>query len=194
MDAVCCCSFNNENQRRKAWQEKLGLLPQFVGNAATRHGNANESVALDVYKNLSGHAVEHCAFDVLKMTRDGLPLDWIGGSPDGLIQADTVGAAGAPLAHLRGPGGGILEIKCPYSRYVNDDDDNQYLDHDQNHMNRISKVFVQSIEYLVVGSTAVQLAAMAGNEHGNGFGDQAVLGDTMLLITCKFENHIIHIY
>lgn len=76
---------------RQMVREYHGAEPEFVGNAATEYGTAHESLALLDYEMETGNTVKECGFFVHP------ELDWIGASPDGLIDDDIV-----------------LEIKCPY--------------------------------------------------------------------------------
>ena len=69
------------------WEEKLGLREPFAGNQATRHGNSFEATALADYERLSQHSVLSCGFRTL---RDDDAHNWLGGSPDGLIEASAL--------------------------------------------------------------------------------------------------------
>ena len=69
------------------WQ---GLESEFQGNIATRYGEFHEQLALKDF-SYQFYKVTECGF-IQHPT-----LEWLGASPDGLINDD-----------------GILEIKCPY--------------------------------------------------------------------------------
>lgn len=69
-----------------------GAESEFTGNVATEYGNFYEEGARIDYQLWSGNAVESCGFFI----SDTSP-QWLGASPDGLINDD-----------------GLLEIKCPY--------------------------------------------------------------------------------
>lgn len=74
---------------RRMVREYHGAPSEWNGNVATEYGTLNEPIALQEYQNVSGNIVEECGF----FTFD----DWLGASPDGLIDDD-----------------GLVEIKCPY--------------------------------------------------------------------------------
>ncbi|KAL6770754.1 hypothetical protein ACKKBF_B32530 [Auxenochlorella protothecoides x Auxenochlorella symbiontica] len=86
--------------RETLWKEKLGLLPPFQGNDATRWGTGAEARALQSYQRNTGYVVQGCAFAV---KADDAVHGWLGASPDGLVEA----GAGPP---------GLLEIKCPFNK------------------------------------------------------------------------------
>lgn len=70
-------------------RQAIGAEREFQGNVATEYGAANESTALVDYRMETLHDVEPCGFATFE--------DWLGASPDGLIENK-----------------GGLEIKCPY--------------------------------------------------------------------------------
>lgn len=75
----------------------------FEGNEATAWGEANEPVALDAYRSVSGMNVEQIGF---VRHRD---IDWIGGSPDALNDFK------------------LIEIKCPFSQQAYDSVPSYYM-------------------------------------------------------------------
>ena len=64
---------------------------EFTGNVATEYGTMHEPLALMDYLGKTGNLVNECGFIVHP------EYDWLGASPDGLIDDD-----------------GIIEVKCPY--------------------------------------------------------------------------------
>jgi len=83
--------------RQQAWRRHFGL-EVFEGNEATEYGTTNEPVALAAY---AGYCTE---FDTTMSLVGFVPHpehDWLGGSPDLLIDMDGVG-----------------EIKCPFSGVI----------------------------------------------------------------------------
>lgn len=68
-----------------------GAEPEFQGNVATEHGTFHEAGAQSEYEMETGNKVEECGFFPYK--------DWLGASPDGLLQPD-----------------GLIEIKCPFGK------------------------------------------------------------------------------
>lgn len=90
------------NRRYELWNEKVyapevQLLPS-PSRSAMDWGVLMEAVAIERYKSITGRDVSSLGFAVHSDER----LDWVGASPDGL------------LGSL--PGGGILEVKCPYNK------------------------------------------------------------------------------
>ena len=77
------CSFFNDG-RTELWEEKIGMRPKFAGNEATEWGIVTEEPALERYQEVTGHIVTAQSFKVLG---DTVITDWMGASPDGLIQA-----------------------------------------------------------------------------------------------------------
>ena len=67
--------------------------PEFTGNIATEYGTNYEALAAVEYLGATGLMAEECGFFVHP------EHDWLGASPDGLIEDD-----------------GVLEIKCPFSK------------------------------------------------------------------------------
>eukprot|EP00268_Persea_americana_P064990 TRINITY_DN8612_c0_g1_i3.p1 TRINITY_DN8612_c0_g1~~TRINITY_DN8612_c0_g1_i3.p1 ORF type:complete len:349 (-),score=45.28 TRINITY_DN8612_c0_g1_i3:646-1692(-) len=88
-------------RRGKLWLEKLGLIEPFSGNIATCWNNIQEEVALERYKLITGNSVCFPKFQLYNKahTED----DWLGASPDGVVENDVYGL----------PCGGVLEVKCP---------------------------------------------------------------------------------
>lgn len=68
-----------------------GMDTEFQGNVATEYGTFHEDGALVEYQMETGNVVEPLAF--------APHSDWLGASPDGLIEHD-----------------GLLEIKCPFGQ------------------------------------------------------------------------------
>lgn len=90
------------NRRYELWHEKVfapdvQLLPP-LSRSAMDWGVLMEAVAIERYKSITGREVSVLGFAVHLDER----LGWVGASPDGL------------LGSL--PGGGILEVKCPYNK------------------------------------------------------------------------------
>lgn len=77
-------------------REYHGAENEFEGNVATEYGNNFESIAQGDFEIESGKSVIETGFHVAK------EHDWIGASPDGLIDDDA-----------------ILEIKCPFGAREN---------------------------------------------------------------------------
>jgi putative phage-type endonuclease len=70
-------------------REYHGAEREFVGNVATEYGSFHEKFAIMDYEMRTGNSVQSVGF---------IPFeDWLGASPDGLIDDD-----------------GLLEAKCPY--------------------------------------------------------------------------------
>lgn len=72
-------------------RDALGAEREFVGNIATEYGQNNEQNALDDFELETGLSVDDVGFVIHP------EIDWMGASPDGLVNDDAV-----------------LEIKCPY--------------------------------------------------------------------------------
>ncbi|KAL8037866.1 hypothetical protein ABFX02_11G066200 [Erythranthe guttata] len=90
------------NRRHELWQEKV-YAPVLQSTepskqSAMQWGVLNESIAIDRYKTITGREVGSLGFAVHSEER----YHWIGASPDGIL---------GPT-----PGGGILEVKCPYNK------------------------------------------------------------------------------
>ena len=139
--------------RAGLWEEKVGLGRAFAGNAATDWGTEAEPRALEAFvavarlEDAAGGSpgapssggrrrrrVSECRFEVLF---EDDAHDWLGASPDGLIELEAGGGGGgrggreglppslSPAAAADGDdgggetldgGGGVLEIKCPFNR------------------------------------------------------------------------------
>ncbi len=76
-------------------RDALGAESEFKGNIATEYGAKFEPYAQADFEMETGLNVTETGFHVHN------ELDWLGASPDGLINDDTVA---------------VLEIKCPYSK------------------------------------------------------------------------------
>lgn len=130
--------------RAGLWEEKVGLGKAFRGNAATRWGTEAEPRALEAFVAVSRlqdelargsssrmrRRVAECRFEVLC---EDDAHDWLGASPDGLIEVVAASSRGGEEGRLLsslssnagddyGDGdvepllGGVLEIKCPFNR------------------------------------------------------------------------------
>lgn len=77
---------------RRLVRDFHGQESEFTGNIATEYGQNHEPLALIDYINKTGNAVDEVGFFVHPV------YDWLGASPDGIVNDDTV-----------------LEIKCPFS-------------------------------------------------------------------------------
>lgn len=78
--------------RQQAFDRALGN-DSFVGNDATRHGQAHENDGIAAYMRDTGNHVQATGLHVHPQ------YDWLAGSPDGLVGED-----------------GLIEVKCPYWR------------------------------------------------------------------------------
>ncbi len=76
-----------------------GVSSDFKGNAATRHGELHEPVAMASYQQETGHAVKELG--ILLHTE----YSFLAYSPDGLITTSSGDEK-------------LLEIKCPYSNRI----------------------------------------------------------------------------
>ncbi|KAF6173593.1 hypothetical protein GIB67_022952 [Kingdonia uniflora] len=89
-------------RREELWQEKVypPKVESFTAaaRAAMNWGVVNEDVAISGYKNITGRDVSFLGF----ATHTETSFSWLGASPDGLLGSC--------------PGGGILEVKCPYNK------------------------------------------------------------------------------
>ncbi|KAJ8758860.1 hypothetical protein K2173_002639 [Erythroxylum novogranatense] len=88
-------------RRFELWREKVFASEiQFVeaAKSAMEWGVTNEAVAVDRYKSITGHEVSSLGFAIHSEEK----FHWLGASPDGLLGCF--------------PGGGILEVKCPYNK------------------------------------------------------------------------------
>ncbi|XP_073130937.1 uncharacterized protein [Henckelia pumila] len=90
------------NRRYELWHEKVFALDSQVMEAskkgAMEWGVLNESTAIERYKSITSRDVSSLGFAIHSEER----FDWIGASPDGLLGCF--------------PGGGILEVKCPFNK------------------------------------------------------------------------------
>lgn len=90
------------NRRYELWSEKVFATDMPLAGASAKDamewGVLNEAAAIERYKSITGRDVSSLGFAV----HPGEKLDWIGASPDGL------------LGYF--PGGGILEVKCPFNK------------------------------------------------------------------------------
>lgn len=90
------------SRRLELWKEKAfaseAQIIESSKRCAMEWGVLNEAAAIDRYKNITGHEVSSMGFAVHPKER----FDWLGASPDGLLGCF--------------PGGGILEVKCPYNK------------------------------------------------------------------------------
>jgi putative phage-type endonuclease len=80
-----------EDVMRNMVRQYHGYPSEFKGNVVTNYGNDNESIALADYELKFNRKVELTGFHTYE--------DWLGASPDGLINDD-----------------GLIEIKCPYGQ------------------------------------------------------------------------------
>lgn len=80
-----------EDLIRQMVREYHGAEPEFTGNVATEYGNLHETLAVMEYMGKTGLHPEETGFHVHP------EHDWLGASPDALIEDD-----------------GILEVKCPF--------------------------------------------------------------------------------
>ncbi|KAL8488033.1 hypothetical protein ACS0TY_023887 [Phlomoides rotata] len=86
-------------RRYELWHEKVyGESAEVSKQAAMEWGVLNEAAAIERYKNITGRDVDSLGFAVHSEEQ----FDWIGASPDGLLGSF--------------PGGGILEVKCPFNK------------------------------------------------------------------------------
>ena len=79
--------------RVQAYQRALGI-DSFEGNAATNYGIETEPLALRAYANYMGCEVQETGLC------QHPTLEWMAGSPDGLVGDD-----------------GVVEVKCPYYQH-----------------------------------------------------------------------------
>ena len=78
---------------RQMVREYHGAESEFAGNIATEYGRLHEPLASMDYMAKTGNMVQECGFYVHP------EHDWLGASPDGLIDED-----------------GLTEIKCPFGQ------------------------------------------------------------------------------
>ncbi|KAG6713747.1 hypothetical protein I3842_05G168900 [Carya illinoinensis] len=90
------------NRRFELWHEKVfesgTEILQTSKKSAMEWGVLNEAAAIDRYRSITGREVSALGFATHSEER----FDWIGASPDGLLDCF--------------PEGGILEVKCPYNK------------------------------------------------------------------------------
>ncbi|KAF8399885.1 hypothetical protein HHK36_015755 [Tetracentron sinense] len=90
------------NRRSELWNEKVfppGDEPMLAaGRTAMEWGVLNEAAAVERYKSITNHNVSSLGFAIHAEEQ----FKWLGASPDGLLGCC--------------PGGGILEVKCPYNK------------------------------------------------------------------------------
>ena len=80
-----------EDLIRQMVREYHGADPEFTGNIATEYGNMHEPLAVMEYMGKTGFHPEETGFHVHH------EHDWLGASPDALIDDD-----------------GLIEVKCPF--------------------------------------------------------------------------------
>ncbi|GAV80362.1 YqaJ domain-containing protein [Cephalotus follicularis] len=89
-------------RRSELWHEKVfALETQMLDTSkkgAMQWGVLNEAAAIDRYMSITGREVSLLGF----ATHSEQRFDWLGASPDGLLGCV--------------PGGGILEVKCPFNK------------------------------------------------------------------------------
>ncbi|XP_028794150.1 uncharacterized protein LOC114749780 [Neltuma alba] len=94
--------FWSGNRRLELWNEKVfaseAQILESSKKGAMDWGVLNEAAAIDQYRQITGREVSSMGFAV--HPKEG--FDWLGASPDGLLGCV--------------PGGGILEVKCPYNK------------------------------------------------------------------------------
>ena len=76
---------------REMVRQTLGAAPEFIGNEATRYGEAHEADAINAYEQRFGALVMPSPLVVHPR------YEWLGASPDGLVGDD-----------------GMVECKCPF--------------------------------------------------------------------------------
>ncbi|VVA91241.1 unnamed protein product [Arabis nemorensis] len=89
--------------RHKLWLEKVGVDKQFSGSRATVWDIDNEVEALARYTELTGNEILMPEFVVYK-NGENTEDNWLGASPDGLIDGVKDGVTST----------GVLEVKCPF--------------------------------------------------------------------------------
>lgn len=88
-------------RRLELWNEKVyatDIQPSDSSKSAMQWGLVNEPKAIEQYKTITGREVGSLGF----ATHSEPQFDWLGASPDGLLGCF--------------PGGGILEVKCPFNK------------------------------------------------------------------------------
>uniref|UniRef100_F6HG41 YqaJ viral recombinase domain-containing protein n=1 Tax=Vitis vinifera TaxID=29760 RepID=F6HG41_VITVI len=90
------------NRRHELWHEKVFASDvqsiEASRNSAMEWGMLNEAAAIEQYKSITGRDVSLLGFAIHSEEQ----FNWLGASPDGLLGCF--------------PGGGILEVKCPYNK------------------------------------------------------------------------------
>lgn len=90
------------NRRYELWYEKVFSPDEQLVEASKKYamdwGVLNEAAAIERYRSITGRDVSSLGFAI----HSEECFEWIGASPDGLLD------------HF--PGGGILEVKCPYNK------------------------------------------------------------------------------
>lgn len=81
--------------RQALWRQMTGREAPFAGNEATEWGTTHEPIAIDAYEIATGNIVKPADFVAYG--------DWSGATPDGYIV-----------------GGGLIEVKCPFSQKIYD--------------------------------------------------------------------------
>lgn len=84
---------NEDDVLRQMVREYHGAPSEFTGNRATEWGSFNEAGAQAEYEMETGNKVDETGFHVHP------DLEWLGASPDGLVDDD-----------------GVVEIKCPFGQ------------------------------------------------------------------------------
>lgn len=92
------------HRRVQLWLEKIGAIEAFSGNLATCWSNIKEEEALERYKLITGNTVLFPEFQVYGNTNENPGDNWLGASPDGIVDKLVYGL----------PSRGVLEIKCPF--------------------------------------------------------------------------------
>jgi putative phage-type endonuclease len=100
------CGKNPYESIATAIYKKTGLGAPFKGNAATRHGNENEFVAIQKYEKFTQ---QKCLeFGLLESLNPG--EEFLAGSPDGITTT-----------------GRLIEVKCPYRRMPTEEVPEHYV-------------------------------------------------------------------
>uniref|UniRef100_A0A5B7AFY0 YqaJ viral recombinase domain-containing protein n=1 Tax=Davidia involucrata TaxID=16924 RepID=A0A5B7AFY0_DAVIN len=90
------------NRRLELWHEKVfasdARSMEASKTGAMEWGVLNEAAAIEQYRSITGRDVSSLGFAIHSEER----FHWLGASPDGLLGCF--------------PGGGILEVKCPYNK------------------------------------------------------------------------------
>ncbi|XWS69173.1 hypothetical protein CRYUN_Cryun04dG0156800 [Craigia yunnanensis] len=90
------------NRRSELWHEKVFAseiqVLESSKKCAMEWGVLNEAAAIERYRSITGREISSLGFAI----HSNEQFDWIGAIPDGLLGCF--------------PGGGILEVKCPYNK------------------------------------------------------------------------------